>query len=341
MNTNRSRHSRPAFTLTELLIVVTIIAILASLITAAAINALNAGKRTQILFEINQISQSMEDFKNDLGAYPPNGLNPNQLNGAVASDFVRMFKKAFPRHQEDPDLIHSLAGSPGPSNNVDPLAGGMNAAEAVYFWLGGFSSDPKFPISGPGGPSFRVDNSLPGNGEVLEDRNRRYDFDLSRLGPRTSDGVFDGTGNRFITYADPLVNGETRRINLWTYTPAKSERPLAYFDASRHTPVEYHPDLSGGAGLGLFPLTKVREGVSASSGYTLGDLVYANDGKFQVVHSGIDDTWGDWSAMHVLPNQDPDDDGTGVIVYPVGPFIGDNSDNLTNFANGTLADAQE
>ena len=216
----------------------------------------------------------------------------------------------------------------------------MNAQEAIYFWLGGFSDDPKFPISGPGGPGFLVDNSLPGNGEVLEERNRRYDFDLSRLGPRTSDGVFDENIGRFVVYTDPITRTGNRRINLWTYVPGGSERALAYFDASRHDPVEYHPDLSGTFNLGLFPLTKVREGVSAASA-RFGDLVYANDGKFQVIHSGIDDAWGTWSRVSVAGSDPVASVDPQVVVYPVGPFVGDDSDNLANFANGTLADAQE
>ena len=39
------------------------------------------------------------------------------------------------------------------------LPGGMSAGEAVVFWLGGFSSDEKYPISGEGGPSYLVQNS--------------------------------------------------------------------------------------------------------------------------------------------------------------------------------------
>ena len=38
----------------------------------------------------------------------------------------------------------------------DSLHGGMTAGEALVFWLGGFSSDPKYPISGEGGPSYRI-----------------------------------------------------------------------------------------------------------------------------------------------------------------------------------------
>ena len=82
---------------------------LAGLIAAAAVNALHAAKRGQIVLEIKNISGAIENFKNDYGAYPPNGMNrhgaaanPAAANSSAAlvkSDFQRMFKKAFPRHQ--------------------------------------------------------------------------------------------------------------------------------------------------------------------------------------------------------------------------------------------------
>ena len=101
-----------AFTLTELLVVIAIIAVLAALATNAAINALNAGKRTAILLEIDGLATAIENFKIDYGSYPPNGMNAGGVALAV-SDYVRMFKKAFPRHQEPQELIEVFAGREG------------------------------------------------------------------------------------------------------------------------------------------------------------------------------------------------------------------------------------
>ena len=109
---------RSAFTLTELLVVIAIIAVLAALGTAAALNAFRAGKRTRIVLEMQQLSSALEDFKGKHGAYPPNGTNPsgavrangNYLYDSVKSDFVRMFKKAFPRHREPQALIEGFGG---------------------------------------------------------------------------------------------------------------------------------------------------------------------------------------------------------------------------------------
>lgn len=349
-----------AFTLTELLIVIAIIATLAALLLPAIQGARNKAKQTAITLELQQIAGAMEDLKNDFGAYPPNGMNNGdtrnqQVATLVPSDFKRMFKKAFPRSKEPNELIDAIAAAPnenvaGPSRPTIPrdasggqAGGGLTAAESVYFWLGGFSEDTSYPISGPGGPSFLVQNNVSGNGEVLEDRNRRYDFDLTRLGPRQEDGTFDDTvgKGRFVTYRDPrpgASNNDVRRINLWVYTPDNSNVPVQYFDTSRHSPAEYDVDMTGLAQEKIYALKQLREGVSTATEIT--DIRWVQDGTFQLLHPGVDDTWGDAFAAFQLKvgESSPLDD---LLLAPEGPFIGDIADTLGHFMDGTLEDKAE
>ena len=349
-----------AFTLVELLVVISIIGILAALITGAAINAMIKAKQAAITMELQQIGAAMEDLKNELGAYPPNGMN-NDVIVLAENDFVRMFKKSFPRSQEPLQLINALAsrttGSfPGGSYNVtrpqkndgSSEGGGLTGAEALCFWLGGFSSDVSYPISGPGGPSFQVNNSLPGLGEVLEDRQLRYEFDLGRLSPRTTDNAFDDTNARYITYNDPRISpagtGPLRRINLWRYTPSGSTEPIAYFDTSRHTPEEYDLPLSGIAGGDIYALKKFREGVTSVTATVNADVRFLADKKFQILHCGADDIWGDqFIGFHldVATNGNSAYQSQYLTTVPEGPFIGDIADTVGNFLTGTLEDEQE
>ncbi len=98
------------------------------------------------------------------------------------------------------------------------------------FWLGGFSSDPKYPISGEGGPSYAViDPSQSINITSAErrehdplQRNWVFPFEVARLQPARRTTYFDETGNRFIEY-QVNVNGvnQTRRINFWQYVPSQ------------------------------------------------------------------------------------------------------------------------
>jgi prepilin-type N-terminal cleavage/methylation domain-containing protein len=353
------RMAASAFTLTELLVVIAIIAILASLITAAAVNAMRRGNEAGITTEIGQLAGTAERFKTEYGgAYPPNAMN-NPLNNyknqpvidLVVNDFIRSFRKAFPRHNEPEGLLRRLAGFtgtlPAGSPTVSPLPGGINAAEAIYFWFGGFSSDPVFPISGPGGPSFSETNQPAGldpADEILENRTPLYEFPLTQLGPRDNDGVFSG---RFVDYAvdlnrdgDFVDPGETRRIHFWTYAPKGSESSFLYFDTSRHDPVSYDADLSGIQDLKIYAFKKVREGFSSSATPTPSDIHFVNKGKYQILHPGVDDTWGNLQSANIV-NSNSVNDASNLLLFPSGPFTGDIADTLTNFTTGTLESAQE
>ena len=339
----RPRASRrvAAFTLTELLIVIAIIAVLASLTAAAAINALRASKRNGIVLEIKNVSAAIENFKVDYGAYPPNAMNPDPRNNPPAgsptalaqADFVRMFKKAFPRHQESQSLMLAMCGQNLSGATGYNLLNGMTPTEALVFWLGGFSSDEQFPISGPGGPSY-----ISGESEILEDRNVRYEFDKTLLKP-----------GRELRYLVDLNNdndtndpGEDRTLNLRQFIPKGSEQPLAYFDTSRHKPMKYDVGFTpGGSTNVVYALKKGREGFSGM--LTKADLTFI-DPKFQVVHCGLDGEWGSYGAS----TSDLATNVQQLAIFPSGPntnpswvFVGAIADNLSNFTDGALADASE
>lgn len=338
----RLRPAQSGFTLTELLIVIAIIAVLAGLIAAAAINALRKGRQTGVLLEIKNLSTAVENFKNETGVYPPNGMNPDPGNTATGkllqSDFQRMFAKAFAGSAEPQVLALALCGQNTAGGANQNIQNGMTAAEGVYFWLGGFSSDKKFPISGPGGPSFPVDGPQPG--EVLENRIGGYEFDRGRLGPRTDEGVFDEGDGRYLLYSVDLNQngtidnnaGENRRINLWRFNPKGSDQPLVYIDTSRHKPYQYDAPASQTAA--IFALKKLREGITSAS--SMQDIAFI-DQKFQILHCGLDDDWGNFGTSASVSGAN----ASNMLLYPDGPFIGPVADTLTNFADGELASESE
>ncbi len=70
----KKHRTESAFTLVELLIVIAIIAILASLVLAAAGGVQKKGARSRTEGEIAAIVAAMESFKADNGDYPTNNL---------------------------------------------------------------------------------------------------------------------------------------------------------------------------------------------------------------------------------------------------------------------------
>ena len=220
--------------------------------------------------------------------------------------------------------------------------GGMTAAEALIFWLGGFSTDPKFPISGVGGPSYPLNTSGPlANNEQdpIEGRSWIIPLAVERLGPREGDdgtGYFDETDGRYLEYPDPQGGGAIRRINFWRYQPPNSSQPFVYFDASRHKPIEYDMPLEG---QGVQPVDGTVFALKSNTTDSLGqaDLKFVNASKFQVLHAGIDDDWGNFYPCSAeMAANEPEN----FLAYPNGPFLAELADTVVNFSPSTLEDSQ-
>jgi prepilin-type N-terminal cleavage/methylation domain-containing protein len=326
---SRILHPPRGFTLVELLVVITIISILTALVVVAAGAARRAAMRARIKAEMSEISTGFEEYKNKVTAYPPNCMidfgphtvEPGMVDAnQVYLDLKKHLSQAFPMHREPDGLIRQLAGLT--ANTGTPLQGGMRANEAVVFWLGGFSSDPKYPISGQGGPSFV------GTVDPIEGRSFIYPFDVTRLGPRADDGTFDTSG-RYIEYI-VTINGvqQTRRINFWDYKPSRSEEPYVYFDTSRYLPAEYDPPAQGG-----------EPHIHALKRISNGQLTYATPDKFQLLHCGIDGEWGEDFDRTSYAEYEADVDN--FLAFPEGPFTGDMADTIVNFTTeSTLEDSQ-
>jgi len=359
----RTNDNTPSgFTLVELLVVITIISILAALITVAAVGALRAMDRARIKADINEIGSGFDEYKNKSTAYPPNcqtdGSSLPLIEADILNDLRRHIKQVAPRSQESDNLARILVGSTATGSDAGSypraLPGGVAAPEAVVFWLGGFSSDPKYPISGDGGPSYDVTGvSAPDKAkrDPIESREWVYPFDVTRLGPRTPDGYFDDSKGRYVEYTDPRDSTKTRRINFWQYTPAKSDQPYVYFDTSRHpagvitngkiTGPYDPPAQTYDTNNDLFYVYAFKKTAETPVPGTP-VIQYINPDKFQVFHCGIDNAWDKDAFKRMAPRYNSMNVASGFLLFPSGPFVGEFADTEVNFAvESTIEDAMK
>ena len=311
--TTRHGH-RGGFTLVEMLTVIVIIGILAGLIVGASIVARNAARRAVMKTEIGQLTMALQDYKGEVGEFPPDFAFVNLPAGTAHGDaararVVRHVRKAWPRM--------TLAGSTTNDQFNDFVAkAGVNVSDltpatAMTFWLGGIADSDGKPRG------FHTD---PGNPfKTGEPRNKPYfDFDVTRL-----------------------VSGQ--------YMPARivPQAPYVYFRPVRNTTsgnYEYGDDDGSGNfvpfAFGSGDNICVAYLEDASTIYTAGgdpDPVLMTDTRkwrapetYQIISGGLD---GEHSS---------DIEGAGprpfrVSGYGLGFSDGD-YDNLASFAEGELED---
>jgi prepilin-type N-terminal cleavage/methylation domain-containing protein len=161
---------RGAFTLVEMLVVITIIGILASLITGAVIAARRRARNAAIAIDLSNLDAACKAYKEKFGEYPPDfaGLNNADVDPVsgqayqtiVQNQILRHLAVAFPRYVPGTPAGHSKVGWNGFKDdvktfwNIDVDTYVQSPSTALVFWLGG-------------GPQWFLDSSnnaiLPGN----------------------------------------------------------------------------------------------------------------------------------------------------------------------------------
>lgn len=221
----RARSS--AFTLVELMIVIAIIGVLASLITVGVMKALERGKMVSARIEISQLEAAVAAAKLDLGnmeALPsrmriafsvPAFTSATALAGESAADVNlrlatwNVFQKAFGRTITGTGTppVFSWRG-PGNAPNAGTPAITLEGMECLMFWLGGLVEGGKFT-------GFAASRSDPTLSETASSKRKGpyYEFETGRVTGSAASGKL-GYAN---SYSGPYVyfsNGEYAHYTL-------------------------------------------------------------------------------------------------------------------------------
>jgi hypothetical protein len=274
-------------------------------------------KVSAIAVDMANLDAALNQFKEKYGNYPPDFSNRQVL--------IRHVQKAWPRVTLK-EMEIFLA------TTLDDSRWRVDQAEALVFWLSGFSEDPLRPFTGPGGPFS--------GGERNQD-NAFFPFDNNRLTESTS--VLPCTVTRpggepytfrvrvstddklfFLTENDPFPVCLTRGTNL----------PIVYLHAHNYRYSSYPAHGAGALFTGhahayLSERKRINPKDTDNSGGALDPeeiFEFVNPHSYQLISAGLDEDYG-------VDGVDFKQFSTGVNFSP-----GD-LDNVTNFSGGTLEDA--
>ena len=286
-----TKPNRPGFTLVELLIAMTVIAILAGLVTVAAARVLNTTREFAIKSEMTQLEQALEQFEIEYGFYPPSFRDID-----AAADLLPFLNRIAPNHGEGngsdglgletwwDDTGQHLFGSANHSPEVpDP---NLRPGSDLVFWLSGLSKNRQFPLSGGG------------------ERQVFFEFASDRLNFSNDPAIVD-----VASYAQP----------------GRRPSPYLYRDAGTYLPTAGNND-----GAYTFPGTTADNLMDAETMPDVFNAIFPNPNTFQLITAGLDGDWfaGDGAAAQPGPQNQIRYSGAAENPQANNPPI---IDNIANF----------
>ena len=170
--------SRSAFTLVELLVAITVIALLVGMLAFGIFPALNRSKEAAIQTEMVQIEQSIEHFKNKFGFYPPSFESDATYGISSAAELLSYVNRMSPNHAESTPSGHGTETRL--QHWSEQVGRHLDQESSLVFWLSGTCKNKQFPITGGStlSPPLAAHSFFPG--DTIE-RDVIFDFKASQL----------------------------------------------------------------------------------------------------------------------------------------------------------------
>jgi len=258
LSMNRASTKPRGFTLIELMVAISIIALLAALVSVAVARAITRAKETRIELELDQLAAGIELYKKEYGSYPP----------STRQGLLNHIRSIFPRLVEQ-DLA-----------TLPPY---MNAAEILVFCVRGYTGNPQRPID-------YFNNNVK--------RDNFYEFETGRLRTgRTFEVTIAGTKLSGKTWVYvPVADKEAPYVYFDCSRPTgvSGNQPNFYWplDIARVRDDRFFPPQWEANA--KFTYTGPRGSGELKPYVTVNALTLANAGKFQIISAGLDGDFGNF-----------------------------------------------
>ena len=348
--------NRKAFTLVELLVVITIIGILVGLTATAAVSARRRAKIAAVVMEVKQLEMACQAYKEKFGEYPPDfagvdgSLDTDKINypiqNAAQNAVLRHLARAFPRYQ--PGVPSGVTSTPWKGFVADVKLGWnldiskvnyISPVCALAFWLGG---QPNWLPASTGVTVTLADGSTtvlqakPVSGFLGFAADPTNPFASSTVCTSRMKPFFDFDPN--CIYFGTLPNGGLAFWPSSAYGASNVTSPVVYLRANNST---YLADGSTAiircSGLVCPAIDTRLSNVPGTANYNNSQpqvYTWVNPASFQIFSSGLDTTYGQLSQNGnplVLTDR---------LYFPTSEnYAPQTYDDITNFSGGTLEDA--
>ncbi|RLS25176.1 MAG: type II secretion system protein [Planctomycetota bacterium] len=279
----RSRNS--AFTLVELLIVIAIIGILASLATVGVMKALEKGKMVAARTEISQLEAAIAAAKQNFGGVDnlpsaiklystPAGFNTDALGVSTSNFLTKAFGKAWQSSPASPWMGVGYTGT-------YPVT--LTGMEALVFWLGGVRD---------ANGTFQGFSSYPSTPWDITNTKRKgpfYEFDAVRVLNNTPTTIptfvnsWNGSyayfsSSDYLNFSKTVANGGYGAYSATggLISPLLIRTPTAFYNPKTFQIISSGPDQSFGKG-------------NFGGGTTFGVVHTPGSGDYAISAPGYDD----------------------------------------------------
>ncbi len=318
----RAQQRAHGFTLVELLVSMTVIAILVGILAVAIGGVFRRTGLFTVQQEMNQIQGAIDRFKTQYGFYPPSfkGIadpDPGKINDATAQKLAAnrllpFLNRIAPNHAETEQWPNGSVGWRRIDEWWNTVGKYINWAsgEDIVFWLSGVNKNKQYPLTGGVLTStFVAFNGQNTDGTIIE-REVFFDFKPKQL-------QFNPISGRSASYVQ-ATGSPAEVTNIDGSTTILSASPFLYLDSNNYLPIPFDDSMAAN-GAYVRPGTTLQNIIDAASNSSIFQQIYENPKTYQLVTFGLDG----------LPKTDTVLDPNPNDWSKVGPA---GVDNVINFA---------